>query len=496
MKFTGKEAFCVGIGLVIALSAGGIVAANSKKSKNTAANEKTTKAVLVKEEVNLVSKNEVPKELCLSEEASGVFFGKIPGKQPGYVGKAADKDGHILVVGSSGSGKTSAIANPTAKRWKGSTVTLLIKGNHEERVRQLEDDGRRVLVFDPASLEKNKVRYNPFLILDSFPEDVVDNAKSIADTLLPSPEKIIDPVWTNAAKAFLTGSILCFHSLGFTFTETMNIIFSQNVEDVIGIIIESGNANAIAFISKLSSVDNKLLRNTGFELVSLSGLLSPQILTALTEAPDRLTLNWSNFNQSSTPFDVVLLIPENRLDSWKPLLTLMLDQLIITLMARPDRTYDNHELPPLLLAIDEFPRLNKIPSIVNGLCTLRSRGITFLLLVQSIASLELLYGEKATAVILENCIYKVILCVSEPKGQKYFSDLIGQTSVSERSTSESISVGASLFANISIGSNTGETHAIRIRPLIYPQAFLILKAIVCITPYGVFQVEKAPCYSF
>lgn len=71
----------------------------------------------------------------------------------------------------------------------------------------------------------------------------------------------------------------------------------------------------------------------------------------------------------------------------------MLNQLINTLEARPARTYGKYELPPLLIMLDEFPRLGKIPDIQQGLSTLRSRGVTFALCIQSLAQLDEIYGE-------------------------------------------------------------------------------------------------------
>ena len=45
----------------------------------------------------------------------GFIFGKLGNK---YISKKEDKDGHILIVGGAGSGKTSCIAIPSLLAWR------------------------------------------------------------------------------------------------------------------------------------------------------------------------------------------------------------------------------------------------------------------------------------------------------------------------------------------------------------------------------------------
>ena len=255
----------------------------------------------IPEKKDLTVDNPVPEELSLSEVSSGVFFGKSRKNQYGYIGKPEKMDGHILVVGGPGSGKTSAIANPTAKTWKGSSCTLLIKGDYTERIRQLREAGRNVVVFNPSKLEMNMVRYDPFRILDHYPADRVENAFAIAETLVPLSPDAREPIWVKAAQAFLTGVILHFHALGCSFCETMQAISVHPPRAVISDIMESGNNAAITFISRLAGVEDKLLTSTSFELVPLSFLQSPQMLAAFTEEAECTTLDWEVLTIRQSP---------------------------------------------------------------------------------------------------------------------------------------------------------------------------------------------------
>ena len=65
--------------------------------------------------------------------------------------------------------------------------------------------------------------------------------------------------------------------------------------------------------------------------------------------------------------------------------------------------------------------LGKMEVITNGLTTLRSKKVTFCLILQNIAQLDAVYGADVRRIMADNCQYKVILNVTEPDSQEYFS---------------------------------------------------------------------------
>ena len=167
------------------------------------------------------------------------------------------------------------------------------------------------------------------------------------------------------------------------------------------------------------------------------------------------------------------------------MLLLMVNQLIKSLEKRSQRTYKTgQELPSVLVMLDEFSRIGKISAIENGLATLRSRGVTFALFVQSLADLAELYGNNASRKIADNCPYKVVLGVADADSQQYFSRIVGTTKTIQSSISASYDqFGRSAGYN----RNIGETR----EPIIYPEEFLTLDDVVVITPKGgFFRVNK------
>lgn len=457
--------------------------------------EDLAKSTPIKGKDNLLPEQKIPKELTVPSDCSGVYFGKSKANPAGYIGKPATVDGHVLVVGSTGTGKTTAIANPSLMTWKGSTISLFIKGCHGEYVNRRRAEGRKVIVFEPESKGDNLIRYEFFATIEDRPETIVGTAIDMAEMLLPLLLEDKDPIWRQAAQAYLTGAIIYGYSIGLNFVETLELLLEHPVKKIASLIMDSGSDRAIAFISKIYAADKKLRSSTDFELVSLTKLMSPEMLEAFTPCEGCEILDWQQLNTSTEPVDIVLVIPEEKLNQWGPMVGLMLSQLIHSLECRPERTYDERELPPILIVVDEFSRLGKIQPIINGLNTLRSRGITFLLLVQSLASLDQIYGANSRRIIMENCRYQIILSLADKESQALFSQLIGTTATIEQSSSASESCDLSLDPpKIGFGYSESQQWSRGRRPLIYPHEFQTLKGVICVTPYGPFQINKAPKY--
>lgn len=418
---------------------------------------------------------------------SGFHFGS-KFEPNGFVGKPDHEDGHILCVGPPGSGKTAALVIPSMMTWRGCQIIVDVKGDlYRHWLRLNKHTGKKIKVFSPGSPAGCGCHYDPFAPLrHGGPEKLVGNARDLALALMPLLPSVKDPVWIQAAQNFLTGAIIYYFGLGLSFIETMLEIQISTIMDVIDEIMEDDNIEARVYISKLRETQEKVLCNIGMELSNLAALVTDLAVTdALTADEGADLLDWLELNTATEPFDVILEIPEANLERWKPMVLLMVNQLIKSLEQRPERTHkQDSELPPVLVMLDEFPRLGKILAIANGLATLRSRGVTFALFVQSLANLEDTYGRTASRVIADICSYKAVLGVTDAASQKYFSDLVGSSKSTQRTVSESHDPFSGRVTGYS--RSISETR----EPIIYPHEFSTLKDVVLITPYGFCRVEK------
>ena len=180
--------------------------------------------------------------------------------------------------------------------------------------------------------------------------------------------------------------------------------------------------------------------------------------------------------------DIYIQIPEHLLRQWKTLLTLMVSQFLTHFEQRVEQSAS-----PALFLLDEFPRLGKISSMLDGLATLRSKKVSICLIIQSLAQLDVIYGEKERKVISDTCAYKAILSATDADTQDYFSRLVGTydkiiTTHGENTSPLGFSGGTS------IGTHEAEKRIIK------PEEFGLLTDIVLLTPHGMMRVDKVPYY--
>jgi len=229
-------------------------------------------------------------------------------------------------------------------------------------------------------------------------------------------------------------------------------------------------------------------------LLSISAELSRHIILFATDMriQDAFVPSERSFDsfcwEDLETHNIFMCIPEDKLGQWDGAISLMLTQLIRSLERRPDRKH-GEEAPtqqPILLLLDEFPRLGKVEAIQNAISTLRSKGVTICLIMQSLTQLDKTYGEKLRQIIVDNCRYKAILDVTDPENQKIFSDMAGSIKVSKNSVNIPKENG-----NKNYTLQISETR----EPIIYPHEFGTLgDKMVLITDKGFCRVEKAPYY--
>jgi len=147
-----------------------------------------------------------------SQIPQGVVFGK-QGKR--YITKPETTDGHVLVVGGVGSGKSSCVAIPTLRAWRERAFVIDIKGELYEKTRQYRSN---IKVLNP--LNSSFFGYDPYFCL-YHSSNPVQEARAIAQALIPLPPDIKDPFWIESAQNIFTASILHYSGHGLSFLETI-----------------------------------------------------------------------------------------------------------------------------------------------------------------------------------------------------------------------------------------------------------------------------------
>lgn len=403
-----------------------------------------------------------------ASEMSGMVFGK---KGSSYVTKKEEEDGHALVIGGAGSGKSSGVAIPTLMSWKNRAFVIDIKGELYEKTKKARGEDM-IKVFNPSNAYA--CGYNPYYVLE-MTDDLSSTAHEIAESIIPLPADVKEPMWIKNARDYLCGAILYFYDKGKNFSDTMIAIKSQSPKSLVAEIMESDNKDAIIYMSTFADMADETLSGV-FTEVSIN--ITPfatnkELIRALSGSSNSITPN-----DLESGYDVFICIEEHKLEQWKSLMTMIVNQFCKFFEQRKD---GNSE--PILFMLDEFPRLGKIESVATGLATLRSKKIEIMLYVQSKNQLDVIYGEKQAGSICDNCTYKAILKASEPATQKWCSDLVGTYDKTKKSSS----VNAD---NFGMGKGSGISTTTEEKRIIKPEEFAYLQDVVCIFPTGYSRITK------
>lgn len=410
--------------------------------------------------------------LKTAKDLSGVVFGKQGGK---YATMPETTDGHVLIVGGAGSGKTAAVAIPTLMSWKERVFAIDIKGELYAKTKKARGEAQ-IKVFNPT--DTTAYGYDPFYLLKNA-DDISSAARQLAMSIVPLPADVKDPFWIKGAQNMLTGFLIYFQGLGESFSSTMKYIKSIPTKELIEQIVADTNDKAKMEIMQFSGMDDKTLSGVYAEL-------SNHITVFATS--DDLQRALSGKGACITPadlesgYDIYCCIPEHKLDEWKDLLGMMCNQFLKSFERRAEGN-----TTPILFLIDEFPRLGKIEAISNGLATLRSKKIHISLIVQSKSQLNAIYGKDVAEVIADNCSYKAILKASEPTTQEWCSKLVG--------TYDKKKVSSNYNADImGVGKGQGTSSSTEEKRIIKPEEFAYLQDVVCVFPNGYKRLQKANYY--
>ncbi|MBR0283366.1 MAG: type IV secretory system conjugative DNA transfer family protein [Oscillibacter sp.] len=420
---------------------------------------------------------------------SGVTFGlEIDYGKGYYVGKAAEDDGHVLVVGTNGSGKSAVIAQSTLESWRDPFVALDIKGELSRQYQFLQAKWRALRsykVFDPLD---GGIHYDPYAILKKDDPRFSQYVREIADAIIPVPVKVSsdNEYWLKIARNLLSGAIAYCFCKGMDFAETMAYVQATSTPGLSREIKSFPNALAQMFVSEIPDLKPEQQAAVGTEMKNHTMVFATDssIQDALSDDGHSEMFSWDCLMSAEAP-NIFLRLSQDRLEQWSGLIRLMVTQLIRQLERRPDKySAEGYDTQPVLVLLDEFPMLGKIDVIKSGLTTLRSKNVTFCLILQSIAQLDDVYGTDVRRIMVDNCQYKAILNVTEPDSQEYFSKLFGMVPAGRRS----VSMSGHPLRGVSFGGQVQECW----EPLIFPHEFATNHHVLLHTPYGRFCAIKFP----
>lgn len=430
----------------------------------------------MKEEKRLAQQKAVPQKLR-SKNPEGIIFGR-QGSQ--YIRKPIAEDGHVLVIGGSGSGKTSGsllptlLANPEA-----AVFALDIKG--ELSYKATKKTNPQVLVVNPS--DRSSAGYDPLYMLTSESSEmqIYETMRLISESLISLPTDLKDPFWKTSARNLLAGLLIYYYKQGSkNFIGLVDQILSKPVKDSVKEIIENADAASSErkFIIQFNNLADETLGGIVTEMNNHLALFANDVNVryALRDNPVKATPRMLNDGYS-----IYLAIQEHQLSSYYDLLQLVLNQTFFELEQRPENA------SPVLFIIDELPRIlsaGRIERLLDGAKTLRSRKVTLYLVIQSVEALTSAYSESQAMDLISNCPYTLVLDATSTKTQKMVVEWSGKYVSRKKNwnhTASKTSINTSFEEKNLI--DAGDIMQLRKRK----QAMLV-------SPYGFFFIDKTPYF--
>lgn len=357
------------------------------------------------------------------DSAEGIIFGI---EKRNLVFSPTNAEGHISVFGGSGVGKTSAILIPTLLKWKGTSLTIDISGDISKNVNM-----ENKLVYRPGN---GSIPYNVFYQIDLVDEKSKKNEllEQLAFLMMPDNDEFSDAsqFYNTEGRKILTASFIAFYFAGYDFIDICKMVFQSSWKDLFSRIDETKNQDAIQYINSFEGASEqntsgcKQACDAVIKLFATNETIQKSIGRAVdgSEGFDPSKLETKN---------VFVVIDDSKLKLYAPLLHLITAQCLEFFSERSNESKTN-----ILFCLDEFVSLGKL-EITDALRKLRKKHVRIMILTQSMADIDLLYGKSERMAMMNNFSFKVILEASDTETQDYFAKLIGYKPTKKKSVSTS-----------------------------------------------------------
>ena len=413
---------------------------------------------------------------------------------------------HALIVGTTGSGKTTGFVDQNIAilgRSKGKPSMIIAdpkKELYEKHAKQLESEGYKISTLDLRE-PYSSARWNPMQVLirrirqvrelqfnmkqdgnkylacgevfqshgdartrvQELMDEIFENAMDLVYTLCPIQNKD-QPTWEEGARNLIFGLVLAFCEdvISGKMDEKQLQLFNvyHNItkycsEDTTALkkyLLEGREefSKVRGLVNTVLITSDKTLTSYLSEVNSYIQQLSDDGILSMTSEND---IDIANMDES--PNALFVIVPDERFTRHR-FVTLFLTQTYKELVEKANTNLRKKDTDTAILKrrayfiLDEFGNLPKMENIEGMVTVGRSRGIRYLFVLQSFSQLTAKYGKDIGDIIKTNCNVKIFIGSDDPDTRREFSELCGQKKVKNFSVNTSAENPAS--------SNTGASN--------------------------------------
>lgn len=361
----------------------------------------------------------------------------MEGKMPKF---ELNRNKHVLITGGSGTGKTYTFVKPNIMQCHSSYVVTDPKGTLlPETASLFEKKGYRIYVLDTVDMA-NSMHYNPFAYLRQ-PKDILTLANAIFQNVKPQDSKSsADPFFDNAALLWLQCMIGYLYYEAPPEEQTIPVMLKfleaddvhedddtyENAVDLIFKELEEesplhGNHFAVKQRKKYKQAAGKTAKSI---LITLGAYLSVFDIPEVSELVmyDELKLDtYGDPDQKSILFAII----SDTDTSYNFIPAIMFTQMFNLLCYKADKEYGGVLPTRVQFILDEFRNIGKIPMWQILITTIRSRGMSALMFLQTKSQLKAVYGDDAETII-GNCDTEIFLGGKEKTTIKDLEENLGE----------------------------------------------------------------------
>ena len=370
---------------------------------------------------------------------------------------------HVMVLGPTGSGKSSSFFIPNLLDLDGihSAVVTDPKGEmYELTSPYLESLGYNIIKLEPLHPERNEFFYNPLAIIDDATE-----IRNIAQLILTNGNKAVEistgssssgAEWINMSIPLLAASFAYVKEFGKTksIPEAIDIILNGNLKSMDEMFRKCPDAYKLFLIFKSAGESEKTISSIKSVLTTNVQLFTDPKVAKFVTAPMVYNEDGEKIPDEERLFNPLILrkkptvlfvcVPEAKATMMMPLMSVFFTQLL-------EITMEQKTGQPILYMLDEFANIGVIPSIATVTATARSRKIGISIGIQGVEQLKRNYGDENAEDIMNNLKTKMIYSGLTGTSAQYVSDLAGVTTIETKSYSTQNTPGQDVVTSIFTG---------------------------------------------
>lgn len=386
----------------------------------------------------------------------GTFIDPLTGVLEGQI--HWDREGHLLAVAPTRSGKSTTVIVPNLLRYQGSCVVLDPKGElYRDTSAWRGRDGREV--YRIAPFEEQTHGFNPLATVRTLAD-----ARALADLMIPN-DPHAQEFFKKDAVAFLSALILFLIKLAPPDRRTLAEVRRLTALPTDDFLAMAKHMSTCG-IPAVANVANIILgKNKDRGLPSLRETLNTEMAVwddeGVIAASSRNDVDFRALKDR--PITVYITVPFDKMEAFAPFLKIVLCNALEAMI-------QNAHIPdiPVLFVLDEFLSLGPFPQFRNAIRTHAGAGVRLWFFLQDVSTLEEHYPSSWKTFF--NSAVKMFFGTDETFTGKLVSDLMGDTTVGYQagnlSGNRSSSTHDGITPNVNQGSTVGESVSFVGRPLL------------------------------